>query len=157
VACAPDAPKALEKCGSTALADNVQSKCYELGRAEFRGVLWPTSKGGSFSLSVVTSNREYEFAVAAPVFDWGVDVKEARPVSSVPDKADSGFEIYSISTAVGTQFTVRLPKTRTPYIYQVHHERAAEALTFMNPAEAISQHGIFGCHSPPSWSHRSSG
>jgi hypothetical protein len=82
VACAPAAPKVLERCGSTVLAGDVQSKCYELGRAEFRGVLWPPSKGGSFSLSVVTSNKEYDFDVAAPAFDWGLNVKEVRPLSS---------------------------------------------------------------------------
>jgi hypothetical protein len=144
VGCAPAAPRELEKCGSTILAGKVQSKCYELGQAEFRGVLWPTVRGGDFSVLLVTSRREYDFDIPGPAFGWGQNVTEVRPASSVPDTDNNGWDIRLFSTTFGTQLTVRLPQTRTPYIYELHLEGKAEALTFMNPSETVYQRGIFG-------------
>ena len=144
VGCAPTAPRQLEKCGSTLQPGLVQSRCYELADAEFRGVHWPTTKGGPFSVSVVSSRREYDFEIPGPAFAWGRDVRDVRPATEVPDKDNSGFDVHSIGTPGGTLFTVRLPHAEMPYIYQIHREQTAEALTFMNPAEGVFQRGIFG-------------
>lgn len=124
----------------------IETKSYEIPKAIFRGVLWPSETTREFRIWIISNNKELFYNIPAPsgfagdnkdvTADWMVKVNEMS----------SDRIIYLAERKDGSKsLKLEIPVKKRPYSFSVlKNASGTELLLFMDISEETVDRGLFG-------------
>ena len=140
-------PIPLHTVKVNALSDHrVDTKSYEIPKAIFRGVLWPTIDRQDFTIWIIDRGKEFFLHVPPPpgFATYNKEVTENWQISQSNLSEDK--VLYSVQRKDSTKAVkIELPICKREYSFAVlNNDDGEEMVVFMNISEDVVDKGLFG-------------